>query len=691
MKYFNVLIAFCLSVPACSRSTSDPSKISERVEAPDPTAFLRLQSFASCSETDAYLRVNVRKMIQKQFDNQRMYLARSSGRNEVLADSSSGAAEGSQNSAPQEFTKTNVQVEGVDEPDIVKTNGTHIFSISGSQVMITQSWPAEAMIGLASIEIDGHPLGLMLTEQNQLVVASYPRFTNDSQPEFYPWYYYGRYNHELLHLDFYDVKQPQSPVLLKTLRLTGNYATMRRQGDMLRVVQKSWGFHLPSNITQFINTWESGRMMTLKEFDRQRAAVEAANEQGLAQLTTQSLLQNWRSKITDQKTDDVIMGNEQDCHSIFAAKAFSLLGFSTISSIDLRSYELSQAALLAPVTNVYASTESLYLVNNQWEFWWGWFGFSGVKTFIHKFRFDSPTSTAISYQGSGVVNGDPINQFALDEYQGNLRIAVTDSAHVEDDGPRRGPPAFTTVNRVYVLAGSEDGLNIIGQTPDLAPGERIFSARFHQDKGYVVTFRQVDPLFTLNLADPRAPEVSGELKVEGFSSYIHLMDESHLLTVGRDADPQTGWVKGLKISVFDVSNPAQPLEKFKYLVAGDYSWSEAQYDHHAFTYFPSRGLLGLPVGGSRKTSGNYWWDYYFSELMVFNIDRESGITPRGSIVMNDLYQGSASDFSYWWYGSQVRRSIFADDNIYAISGLGVRAVHNSDLAAPVQTVSFFKP
>ncbi|RYZ64221.1 MAG: hypothetical protein EOP09_16290, partial [Proteobacteria bacterium] len=201
---------------------------------------------------------------------------------------------------------------------------------------------------------------------------------------------------------------------------------------------------------------------------------------------------------------------------------------------------------------------------------------------------------------------------------------------------------------------------------------------------------QTDPLYTLDLSNPVEPKVTGELKVNGFSSYIHLIDDNHLLTVGQDAD-DNGRVLGLKIAVFDVSNPAAPVEKFKKVLndAQSYSWSEAQYDHHAFTYFASRGLLGIPVGGHRTTSSNRWWDGYFSELQVFKIDLNAGITQKGAIAMNDLYQGQRLEWDYWWGGSEVRRSVFADDFIYAISSSGIKAVNGNDMMTAVGSVSFY--
>ncbi|RYZ88452.1 MAG: hypothetical protein EOP04_09380, partial [Proteobacteria bacterium] len=389
-------------------------------------------------------------------------------------------------------------------------------------------------------------------------------------------------------------------------------------------------------------------------------------------------------------SDDLTEKGALDCSKIFASTALGEIGLTSITSLNLADSSVDQVSLLAPSNTIYASEESLYVALNYRSWWWGWGSESGSKTFIHKFAYSSATSTAVAYQGSAMLDGFLNDQFSLDEHGGYLRVAVTDDHSFSGTYNVQGLPMFTTVNRVLVLKPEDKKLVVVGQTKDLAPGERIYSARFQGNKGYVVTFRQTDPLYTLDLSNPVEPKVTGELKVNGFSSYIHLIDDNHLLTVGQDAD-DNGRVKGLKIAVFDVTNPAAPIEKFKKVLndAESYSWSEAQYDHHAFTYFASRGLLGIPVGGYRTSTSNRWWDGYFSELQVFKIDLNAGISQKGAIAMNDLYQGQQLEWDYWWGGSEVRRSVFADDFIYAISSSGIKAVNGNDMATAVGSVSFY--
>jgi uncharacterized secreted protein with C-terminal beta-propeller domain len=200
-------------------------------------------------------------------------------------------------------------------------------------------------------------------------------------------------------------------------------------------------------------------------------------------------------------------------------------------------------------------------------------------------------------------------------------------------------------------------LREVGHVGGLGPGERIFAVRFMGPKGYVVTFEQVDPLYTLDLADPTQPKVIGELEVTGFSSYLHPIGDDWLLAVGQEADEE-GRIIGLAVSIFDVRDFADPKLAHRYLIEGDddtWSWSEALNDHHAFTFH--RGVLSIPVyiGG---TEGR------FSGLLVLAVDPEDGIWELGRID----HQGMGTEDKRAW----MRRSVYIEDAIYSLSSAGVK-------------------
>jgi hypothetical protein len=204
----------------------------------------------------------------------------------------------------------------------------------------------------------------------------------------------------------------------------------------------------------------------------------------------------------------------------------------------------------------------------------------------------------------------------MSEYQGNLRIATTDD-HLE--------------NHLFVLHANDKKLETIGQIDGIAKGERIYSGRMFGDKGYLVTFRQTDPLFTLDLSNPRQPKIAGELKINGFSNYIHPMGGDLLLAIGQDAD-DFGRQTGFHMQVFDVKDPAHPTRRFHEKLSSwsSYSSSMAQGDHHAFTFDPVTGTLALPVAGNTSEGEQ------FNGLVVYTIDRKTGFTLNGRVTHRKL-------------------------------------------------------
>ena len=214
----------------------------------------------------------------------------------------------------------------------------------------------------------------------------------------------------------------------------------------------------------------------------------------------------------------------------------------------------------------------------------------------------------------------------------------------------------------------------------------------------MVTFRQVDPLYTFDLSNPAAPRKVGELKVPGFSSYIQPIDANHLLTIGvYQPDPGTGgtvnWEeRRLQLSLFDVSDFANPKQTFNQLVGTAYGWSDANYDHKAFNYFPERKLLAIPFSDYVSSTTGDPWGQFTSELRVFNVDVNTGFSQRGAVSLKDVYVSAGSPEWRYWYSPWVRRSVMSTDSgtdyVYAVSDAGIRAVSGAALTTPLSTVIF---
>lgn len=283
------------------------------------------------------------------------------------------------------------------------------------------------------------------------------------------------------------------------------------------------------------------------------------------------------------------------------------------------------------------------------------------KTIIHRIGIDGMD---IDYEAKGEVTGRILDQFAMDEFDGKFRVATTVGNNWQG----------VSLNNLYVL---DDDLDVIGELEDLAPTEQIYSARFMGERAYMVTFRQVDPLYVIDLSSPRNPEVLGYLKITGYSDYLHPYDENHLIGVGKEAD-EDGRVRGVKISLFDVSDVENPIELDKYEVdEGRWSHSEALYDHHAFLFDREKELLVIPVSYTEEVgvNENGWkkWKYW-QGAFVFNIGLD-GISLRGEIT----HDSNESDDDYWYGGDYVRRALYMDDVLYTISNSMIKANDLFDL------------
>jgi hypothetical protein len=311
---------------------------------------------------------------------------------------------------------------------------------------------------------------------------------------------------------------------------------------------------------------------------------------------------------------------------------------------------------------------------------------SSNNTHIHKFEFASQPDFP-NYVASGTIQGSVKDQFSLDDKDGFLRVATTENRqYVTTDGKyvatEAAPPGSTappvrpgTVSHVYVLEQKGPWLEKTGDVGDLAPNEQIRAVRFVDHRGYVVTFRQVDPLFVIELAQPSKPQVLAALKIPGFSEYMHPIDANHLLTIGRDAS-ETGRQQGLQLQVFDVTNGANPILQHKFTYTGEeYGSSEAEYDHKAFTYFADKNLLAFPYYSSGGVNGMR------SSLELFKVDLATGFAKLGSIDHTTLVKNNPTGYCGGYFGPQVRRGVFLENFVYSISYGGIVVRDANDLAA----------
>jgi hypothetical protein len=597
--------------------------------------------------------------------------------------------------APNDYTETNTQVQGVDEADFVKNDGTRIFVISGRKLYLHRSWPAAELEAVSSVQLEGWPREMFLAN-NRLVIFSEVEFQEQGaggggaggggiSGDVAPCSPMGcgYYGSNATKVTTVDVTYLASPQVLDELYIPGRYSNARRVASAVRLLLND-NFRYPRGV----RWWPEYSEGLWQDKERLRKELDGLMAQNEKLIREQSLKQwlptGWRKTPSGEKVE---VG--YDCRDFYRSNTPAKLGFVTVASLNLedslQQSTVRRTSLVTDPGEVYASEKSLYLASQHW-WWWPEDG-QKDHTYLHKFDVSQPGETR--YVGSGVVEGHLLNQFSMDEHQGVLRVATTIATWKEDEDSPWG--RRETTNRVTTFREKDGRLVKAGQSEDLAQGERIFSARFMGNKGYVVTFRQVDPLFTFDLSDPEHPRKVGELKVPGFSSYIHPLGENHLLTIGTHIpEDQTDWrQRALKLSMFDVTNPAQPVEKFTHLVGNAYGWSEAAYQHKAFNFFAAKGLLAIPFSDYDPFGVDYWSGFR-SELRVFRVDTTTGFTPVGAVSMTDMYRVHNNRYWSWYWTPVVRRSVMADDYVYAISDAGVRVANVNSLQTPVAT-SYFPP
>ncbi|MCG8039767.1 MAG: beta-propeller domain-containing protein [Candidatus Thiodiazotropha endolucinida] len=540
-------------------------------------------------------------------------------------------------------TGTNNQVAGVDEADFIKTDGNHTYLLSGNYFMVLQTWPAAESQELSRTEIDGTPLDLLIYDDTAWVVSeiyaeSYAEFDESLSADFAP-----RIS-RMTKITLLQISDPQQPQVIRETVVESGYVDALRIDHQVYLVVAT-----QLDLTSVID-------------DPQSVEVE-------------QLLPMMADNTDPDGQIDAVSSVISGCSEIYQPQNVTGTGTVSLLAFDLDNplAELTSSSVLANSTMVYASQENLYIASIEDDNWL-WFpvmegeDYPTPSTRIHKFSLGSSPQ----YLASGSVEGHLLNKFSMDEYQGLLRVVTTELNWWRDDDPE---------NRLFVLQQNDSQLMTHAELSGLGkPGERVFAVRFDQQRGFVVTFEQIDPLITLDLSDSANPQVAGELEVPGFSTYLHPIEGDRLLAIGQEN-------LSIKLSLFDVSTLSQPILLSEHLI-GQGSYSEAQYDHHAFTWFEQEKMLAIPVTqwNSVTDSTDFGLSDIFNGLELFRVTVESGIQPYAAIDHDFFYEDP--DNGNWFYPEGIRRSFFVSDDqmnsyIYSISSRGMLV---NDLALPENNI-----
>jgi len=527
--------------------------------------------------------------------------------------------------APGEgFSGTNVQVAGVDEADIVKTDGDYLYVVSGGDVVLVKARPAADAAVVSRIEMDTWTAELYVLG-DRLVVISHG----------YPWYVMGGgfarggpdvgmimpefYTYKTV-VRVYDVADRAAPTMIQNLSLDGWYSGSRLVDGYAYVL-----------VTEYLWMYSDD------------VILPAIAENGVNETL---------------RPQDIGYFNDGTYEN-------TLL---TVVALNVPNPDqwTHDSYLVGGLGTLYVSATHIYVSSAIW-----WRSDAPPETAIYRIAIDAG---AITFAGSGRVPGYVPNQFSLDERGGYLRVATT-TWNWNDGGSASG---------VYVLDAT---LAVVGKLEGIAPGESLFATRFLGDRAYLVTFRQIDPFFVIDVSDPANPRELGSLHIPGVSTYLHPYDDDHIIGLGTapcDGSDQ-GWPQCVKLSLFDVTDVAHPQETARYIVnASGGSYSEAQYDHKAFLFSREKNLLVIPVQtwswtpvppppdvneswGNDSWRDATWVDSYYSGwsgAYVFGVTLD-GFTLRGNITHADE-NGSRPD-DYWYYGPAVRRSLYIENDLYTVS------------------------
>jgi len=561
-----------------------------------------------------------------------------------------------------DYSGTNVQVANVDEGDIVKTDGRYIYYISTQYMMISKVVIIDAMnpeeleivceIEFASNEFQ--PSELYINNNKLIVIGTNNVYSNMLTKDIAVDRAYYPYS-QFTTAKVYNVNNKDNVQLEREIEIEGYYLTSRMIGDNIY-------FLANKNIYTYYG-------------------IKGELDEG-----------EFKPQYRDTASSDEVRCIEfPDIYYFPGSEERSYLN---IASFNINNNnEANIDSYLGAGNQVYVSEKSIYVTNTKYEY-------EEIKeqnstreimvvdsshtitTKIYKFSLDNAN---VNYVGVGEVPGEPLNQFAMDEKDDNFRIATTNSTSWNAD---------SNTNNLYVL---NNEMNIIGRLEGLAPGERIYSVRFMGQRAYMVTFVQVDPLFVIDLSNPRNPTVLGELKIPGYSKYLHPYDDNHIIGIGEDTivqdfeakeEPETQIIgegdtaismtklptpivrtDGMKMALFDVTDPNNPKELYVEKIGDRGTSSEILYNHKSLLFSKEKNIIAFPITITEERN-NYTNDLKFSGAIVYGLDLNTGFYLKGMIADQEI-TNSYRDYDYY---KAINRILYIKDTLFTLSYKLVKAV-----------------
>jgi uncharacterized secreted protein with C-terminal beta-propeller domain len=590
-----------------------------------------------------------------------------------------------------DYSTTNVQVENVDEPDYLKNDSKYVYIVSQNTLSIIDAYPAESaeLVLKIALDIESQYIQNMFLNDDRLVIF----YNGQSQDEIIPQFDFiprPSYN-PVTHALIVDVSEKENPEILKDYTIDGHFRDARMIGDYAYfvtnsnidyqhprlpiIMERSEPVMIPDafyfdNVERFsnFNTLTAidifGDNINSETFLMGYSGTIYVSENNFYLTYQQDLPYGFYENSSRDRFFDVVVPllpleiqgkikTIQNDSSLSSARQWS-----EISEVMQDSYNQMSQNQKEKLFDKIREALVEYDTRIQEE---------SRKTIIHKISIDEAN---LDYITKGSVPGRLLNQFSMDEHDDRLRVATTVEYYTQYQGTVRS-------NAVYVL---DENLEIVGGLDEIAPDESIFSARFMGDRLYLVTFQQIDPFFVIDLSSD-TPKILGELKIPGFSNYLHPYDEDHVIGVGRDTkEVGSGRVQqlGVKIALFDVSNVSDPKVVDDFVIGDSSTHSEALNDHKAFFFDKKKDILSIPISSDLKSlegvSGakmiapdwNRWNGFY-----VFGMDTRDGINLKGTVTHTE------NDSRF--YGMGHSRTFYIEEVLYTASDLYLKMNSINDL------------
>jgi len=612
-----------------------------------------VKTFSSYDELLDFLGNNNQK-----YNDYYQYGTRDSSPNIMIpnAEESKSGANGDEfdDGASDDYSTTNIQVEGVDEPDTVKTDGTYLYVLANQTIYIIEAYPADEANILSKISFkDDVYIDNFFINDDYLIVFggsyNYPILyekgsgddeeINEEIVEERPW------DVSTSVIKIYDISVRENPVIKKNIEIDGNYFDARMIGDYVYAISTEYTYNIYRN-------YDGNGVLCVPEIK----------------------IDNNVSKIP--------------CDDIYYVDVPELVDTMThVIAINLETMKVDEKSFLIGISQtMYVSLENIYLVYTKYVYnirplLGGTYESSDETTMIHKISIENGE---INYITKGEVPGHVLNQFSMDEHNGYFRIATTIGYSWDEYNP--------ATNNIYIL---DENLERVSEIENIASGEQIYSARFLGDKAYIVTFKNIDPFFTIDLSDERNPQILGYLKIPGFSTYLHPFDENHIIGIGKDAvasnSPNFAWYQGLKIALFDVSDFENPQELDKVIIGDRGTDSFALYNHKAFLFNKEKEILVIPISLyeiSEEIKNQYdtepastYGEFTYQGAYVYKINLD-GFEYKGRIThMSEEEKENTESWWYWYQtSSYISRSLYIGNVIYTISDKMVKLNTLEDLS-----------